>query len=165
MRPRWVWVGACAVAVALLLLLARTEARYLRFIDSLDEVETELTLAETAPDPADPQRILLRFELRVANRSELPVALEAYSVNVIIGEEHVSLQASETVTDIPQREARTFELVVPLSPARRQTYADAAEQGLALRLDGRARVRFDLENVALKAFYPIEKSFPLGGAQ
>src|SRR5574337_1022604 len=92
MKQRWIWMGGLALALVLLVLLLNTEARYLSFIDSLDEVTTQIrwTSAQMETEADTGKTVLkLNFDIVFANTSALPMWVEAINTALYFNDESV----------------------------------------------------------------------------
>lgn len=165
MKQRWVWIAGATVALVLLILLLTTEARYLSFIDSLDEVDTEVRWTGTRLD-TDPETgrsaLNLAFDIVFSNTSALPMWVEAINTQLFFNTESIgSFTISEGNYEVLPRETRAIPLIVPFFEGRQEQFAAAKAQGMTMLLTGKARVRFGFEQSTLNTFYPVEGAFPL----
>lgn len=165
MKQRWVWIVGSTVGLVLLVLLLTTEARYLSFIDSLDEVNTEVRWAGTQldTDPETGRSVLnLTFDIVFSNTSSLPMWVEAINTQLFFNAESVgSFTISEGNHQVLPQETKAIPLIVPFFEGRQEQFEAAKMQGMTMLLTGKARMRFGFEQSALNTFYPVEGTFPL----
>lgn len=165
MKQRWVWITGSAIGLVLLVLLLTTEARYLSFIDSLDEVNTEVRWASSRleSDPATGRSVLnLTFEILFSNTSTLPMWVEAINTQLYFNDESIgSFTISEGNYEVLPQQTQAIPLIVPFFEARQEQFEAAKAQGLTMRLSGRARARFGAAQESLKTFYDVDGRFVL----
>jgi len=148
------------VALLTALLLADTERRYLRFIESLDDVEVKLVWSQTEEGS---EKTTLHFEAIFRNASDLPLLAEALNTQLFINDEYAGAYSiTEGQLRVPPRGERAVPLQVVLWESRAQLFREARASGQGqLQVVGRARVRLEIGGTALKVFYDVQGTFPL----
>lgn len=159
MKRLWIWAGLWLVTFVMAGMMVTTEARYLRFVDSLDEVDTQVRWTGTH---ATAERVQLLFEVEFFNGSSLPLWVEAINTAVQLdGEFAGAYTISEGRYLVPVGERRSVPLTVTFWAQRQKQLQAARNRGGTLFLAGRARVRFGIGQARLKTFYWISGAFPL----
>lgn len=159
---RTVWLSTLLVTVAAVLLLADTERRYLHFLGEFNEIETSLRWERSVPAEDEP-KLTLRFKAGFDNQSSLPMVVEALNTQFYIDGEYAgAFSIAEGSNSISPNSEASIPLEVVLWERRRQMLRDAADAtGTQARVEGRARVRWNLETSKQQAFYNIQGTFPV----
>lgn len=165
MKQRGVWIAGSTVGLLLLGLLVITEARYLNFIGSLDDVNTQVQWVQSRleTDPQTGRRVLnLTFDVLFSNTSTLPLWVEAISTELYFDSEYIGhFDISEGNYKVLPQQTQGIPLTVPFFEGRQEQFEAAKAQGKTMLLKGKARVRFGFEQSTLNTFYPVEGSFAL----
>lgn len=156
--PKILWLSALLVTLVAAIILADTERRYLRFIESLDDVEVELFWVRTEEGG---ENISLHFEAVFRNSSDLTLVVEALNTQLFISGEYAGAYAiTEGHHRLPPRGEGTVPLRAVLWGNRARLFQEARASGREeLQVVGRARVRSEIGS--LKVFYDVQGIFPI----
>ncbi len=152
------WLFAFGLAAVSALLLVNVEARYLDFIESLDDINVTVRWAGLEPSP---EKTVLRFDVIFHNGSEDVLWVEAINVQLFLDDEYAGAYSIvEGRHEVPPGEARAIPLRATLWRGRAERFRAAqADPQARLLLLGRARTRLDVGGAELKVFYRVQGEF------
>jgi hypothetical protein len=162
------WLAALGLSVVSAFLLLDVEARYIDFIESLDDITVEVRWVDTR-DEQQPQegseKVTLSFEVLFHNASEDVLWVEAINTQLFLNGQYLGAYSIvEGRHEVPAGATQAIPLTAVLWETRRQLLQEARGRGegtVQLHLIGRARTRLDVGGTELKVFYPVRAAFPL----